>query len=237
MENNEKRLLLERLDRAEQEKKVAELKYEGAILEFTNWKLENGIHPENPIYQDLKQEVERSSAHFESCKKTYDNCVEAYTELLKKMPNPGTVDQGQFLSALPLLMKQAMKEETESKAVISKVKSRFVNNLLEDRKIKLSYPDCNETISNQLAVSDIQPFEWDSSNEDSAINRNRYITYLKDTIICADFGYPMTVFDATQQPDLLDAEFNEDFAVTGTCDALISSTTKSDFMIAMLYLS
>ena len=30
---------------------------------------------------------------------------------------------------------------------------------------------------------------------------------------------------------MLDAEFSEDFSVTGTCDALISSTKSSDYMI------
>ena len=36
--------------------------------------------------------------------------------------------------------------------------------------------------------------------------------YLNYTILCADLEFPITVFDPTQQSDLLDAEFNEDFA-------------------------
>ena len=89
-------------------------------------------------------------------------------------------------------------------------------NLLEDHKIKLLFMYVNETISQQLAVPEIIPFEWHSSKEDSEENRNRYIKYLNDTILCADLEYPMTVFDPTQQSELLDAEFNENFAVTGT---------------------
>jgi hypothetical protein len=55
--------------------------------------------------------------------------------------------------------------------------------------------------------------------------------YLNDNIVSDLLEYPMTVFDATQESDLLDAEFNEDFSVTGTCDAIISSTDDVECMI------
>jgi hypothetical protein len=222
------------MDKAQAEYDEAKEEYKEAKEAFTEeWKKKNpaGSKAEMLDYLSKVEICKEYSAAVESCRSTYDKLVETYNGLVKKMPNPGTFDQEQFLSALRYHIKQAMKEEKESKVQMSEAKSSFVNNLLEDHKIKLLFMNVNETISQQLAVPEIIPFEWHSSKEDSEENRNSYIKYLNDTILCADLEYPMTVFDPTQQADLLDAEFNEDFAVTGTCDALISSTNDLDGMI------
>jgi hypothetical protein len=89
----------------------------------------------------------------------------------------------------------------------------------------------DDVIDQEMTVSDTEPFQWDSTKEDSLINRTNYVKYLQDNVLCNGFEYPMNVFDPTQESDLLDAEFSEDFTVTGTCDALISSTTMAGCMI------
>jgi tetratricopeptide (TPR) repeat protein len=85
--NNDNEILKERINKAEKEMEKAQEKLERAEEAFTQWKQANGIQPDNPVYQELKQEVERNFAAVESCRRTYDKLLETYDDLVKKMPD------------------------------------------------------------------------------------------------------------------------------------------------------
>ena len=78
MESIEKQLSQERL-RAEKAMQKAQVEYEEAKEEFKQWKTENGIQPDHPIYNELKQEMKDYLTAVESCRRTYDKLVEKFT--------------------------------------------------------------------------------------------------------------------------------------------------------------
>jgi uncharacterized protein (DUF342 family) len=83
MENSEKQMLQERLD-AKKAMEKAQEKLERAEEAFTRWKETNGILPDNPVYQELKQEVERNFTSVESCRRTYGRkCLSQNHTMLK----------------------------------------------------------------------------------------------------------------------------------------------------------
>ena len=78
MESIAKQLTQERL-RAEKAMQKAQVEYEEAKEEFKQWKTENGIQPDHPIYNELKQEMKDYLAAVENCRRTYDKLVEKFT--------------------------------------------------------------------------------------------------------------------------------------------------------------
>jgi hypothetical protein len=83
--NMDKLLWNETVD-AKKAMEEAQAEYKVAKEAFTQWKQANGILPESPVYQELKQDVERNFVAVERKEEIYKKLVETYDNLVKKMP-------------------------------------------------------------------------------------------------------------------------------------------------------
>ena len=87
MENNEKHLLQERIDKAENAMEEAQAEYKEAKEALTKWKqAKPNFSLTDSMFLYLHKEIERISASVESCRRTYDKLVETYDDLVKQIP-------------------------------------------------------------------------------------------------------------------------------------------------------
>lgn len=141
---------------------------------------------------------------------------------MKQQSGLQPMDVNTVLSSISEKVREAFLERKDIVADISRASSNFRKNLFTE--IGLVTRVVEGVISDFSFIEDIPEFSWDSSKEDSAVNKRSYLQHLTDIL---QISQPFTLFDGDNPDVLMETSFNE-LQLRGKCDALISSTTVID---------
>ncbi|ORY44102.1 hypothetical protein BCR33DRAFT_785343 [Rhizoclosmatium globosum] len=126
-----------------------------------------------------------------------------------------------ILSAIPARVREGFIElnETPRATSISSASPSFRENLLKDLDILTA--DFVIPRLSQYLTSGNEAFVWQNSEEDSPVNKNAYLSFIREK-----FGefFPLQIYDGDLEDSSLETSFNDEFSLKGNADCLISST-------------
>jgi hypothetical protein len=125
------------------------------------------------------------------------------------------------IRALPLRLREIIKEEQEKCVRISECSSRFVDDLLKDMNIGARLE--TSVIPHEVSV-EVDAFIWHSSKEDSILNRTNYLKYLL-RVLELESSCHFHLLDFTSQELVLGRN------ITGTTDVVVSSTNNEEYIL------